>query len=104
MTLQQEATGGVKVWIPVSRPGFTVVMKADSPGRGIRYSADHISMGISDGDLHPTITFQCSGRMYTEDAAGVETVEYSPSGRQYCNACDQMLAHQGNWVEQPNQR
>lgn len=67
-------------------PGFTVVLTDER-----RYSANHLAIGVADGDLHATITFECSGRMYTFGCSEVTAIEYWPSGRQYCNSCDQPL-------------
>ena len=84
--VDSKGEGAPTAWRRATLPGFTVVTKA-----GIRYSANHLSIGIADGDSHATLTFECSGRMYTKRADEVESIEYQSDGRNYCNFCDQPL-------------
>jgi len=99
MTMQVKAH---KRWEPVSLPFFVVVTK-----KGIRYTANHVSFGISDGDCHPTVAFQCSGRMYVHDAAEVKNIEYYPARAGIagiCTACDQVNTLVGHWVDDEEHR
>lgn len=73
----------------MKRASFTVVMKA-APGKAaIRYDASMITPTFRDGDMHPMVSFVCSGRMTTVPLEEVEFVNFGDAS--FCFACDEPL-------------
>lgn len=71
------------------RAEFTVVAKG--PSGEIHYDADVIMSTARDGDLHPMVTFVCSGKVMSLPAEDVERVEFIGAMAGWCSKCDQPL-------------
>jgi hypothetical protein len=62
-------------------PSITVALT-----NGIRYSANHIGMGLQ-GNI-PVVTFISSGGVNVVPASDVHEITYYATGRGYCSECD----------------
>ena len=70
--------------IEMKRMAFTIKTKS-----GSNYDANHICSTYRDGDLHPMISFQCSGRMMTFPCEEVLNIIIGTAD--WCSECDQRL-------------
>ena len=58
---------------------------------GMGYCADHISMCIHDDRY--CVSFISSGNLVILPAEKIAAIEYSATGRSWCNGCDQSLVN-----------
>lgn len=67
----------------MERPHMTVLTT-----NNIRYDANHLSIELVDGLDGRQVSFLCSGRRVTLDAASVKEIAFHPTGGAFCSECD----------------